>query len=429
MFGHRIPICILAFCFFGVGRPAHADRLTLTSQSLKSLLERKNSRVAAAKLDVEAAQGREGFLARSFLPSLRVVAGEENFQTGSLERKQQSRLGAEARMNLFNGGRDRIENDLRSLETQKREFQSRRVIAEELIKARTVYWQIIYLQEKISLLKSTLILNQKNLSSAQRRIRSGVAIDSDRFEFEMKDVDLRRELTQTETELKGHIRFLRIALGVNPELPLEFSEILNHKHGSHEQQYETALKHTSEEHKFLIKEFEIHADQQSISAVKERRAWWPKLDAFAAFNQYTERLESAGPGLTEDQRRETVFGLQLEMSLSSGLESRTEAINRAKEAAAARDRADYHKREMEAQFEDELAELKLLHEQVHEAEQNISRAQQYYKLTQSEYARGVKNSPDVLGASEKLFDMSHKRLEIIKNFQISKAHVLSKMGL
>ena len=39
----------------------------------------------------------------------------------------------------------------------------------------------------------------------------------------------------------------------------------------------------------------------------------------------------------------------------------------------------------------------------HNAEENIKRAERYYRLTQSEYNRGVKNSPDVLGASQRLF--------------------------
>jgi hypothetical protein len=40
----------------------------------------------------------------------------------------------------------------------------------------------------------------------------------------------------------------------------------------------------------------------------------------------------------------------------------------------------------------------------------------------------VKNSPDVLGAADKLFDMQHKRLEIIRDFQVAKGHVLAKIG-
>jgi outer membrane protein TolC len=105
-----------------------------------------------------------------------------------------------------------------------------------------------------------------------------------------------------------------------------------------------------------------------------------------------------------------------------------EAAALAKEASADKKRADLKRREAEAHLESELGELRLLHDQIHSAEENVVRAERYYKLTQSEYGRGVKNSPDVLGASEKLFENKLKRLEIIKDFQIAKSHVLAKIG-
>ena len=86
------------------------------------------------------------------------------------------------------------------------------------------------------------------------------------------------------------------------------------------------------------------------------------------------------------------------------------------------------KREIEAHLETEMAGVSFLHDQVHAAEENIARATKYHDLTKSEYARGVKNSPDMLGAAEKLFEMRHKRLEIIRDYQIAKGHILSKTG-
>jgi outer membrane protein len=108
--------------------------------------------------------------------------------------------------------------------------------------------------------------------------------------------------------------------------------------------------------------------------------------------------------------------------------SRREAAALKKEAAADFERAAFRRREIEAHMENEFSELRFLHDQVHDAEANIARAERYYKLTQSEYARGVKNSPDVLGASEKLFDSRLKRIELIREFQVAKAHLLAKLG-
>ena len=99
-----------------------------------------------------------------------------------------------------------------------------------------------------------------------------------------------------------------------------------------------------------------------------------------------------------------------------------------KEAGAAQVQTELAKREIEAHLETEMAGVSFLHDQFHAAEENITRATKYHELTKSEYARGVKNSPDMLGAAEKLFEMRHKRLEIIRDYQIAKGHILSKTG-
>lgn len=420
---------IRGFLFVGLfittalARSGQAENMTVTSQNIKGLLETKNAKVLAARLETEAAEKREGSLMRSFLPSVEFYGGQESFKTGPLTQRSQPIYGAETKINLYNGGRDKIENDVRSLETRRRAFQAQRITSEELEKARSLYWQIIYLQERLSLLKSTLGVNKQNLSTAQKRIKSGVATDSDRFEFEMKEVDLKRELAQGEVELASHIRLLRILLGLDEGSQLSFNEPLAHDH-----QYESALGHSMQQHAFLYKELAIQAEQNSLSAKGHQRTWWPKVDVFASYNQYNQRIESAGPDSSEEMRQEATLGLRLSMSLPTELESSREASALLKEAMASRAISNFQRQEVESHIQGEMAELKLLHDQVHEAEQNITRAEQYYKMTQSEYFRGVKNSPDVLSASEKLFEMRHKRLEIIKNFQIAKAHILSKMG-
>jgi outer membrane protein len=408
----------------GFSPVAIADGVNVTSANIRGHLEEKNAKISAARLEAEAAVEREGSLKRSFFPSIEVYGAQESFRSGTLSRKNQPMYGAEAKVNLYNGGRDAIGNEVRALETKKLGFQAQRIASEEIEKARSLYWEIVYLGEKVSLLKTTLAMNRQNLISAQRRIRSGVATDSDRFEFEMKEVDLKRDLAQGEIELAAQIRRLRFLLGLAEGTKILFTESLAHDH-----QYESLLKHSMKQHEFLFKDSEIQGEQYSLSAKEKKRAWWPKLYAFAAYYKYNERIESAGPGTPKDMRDETVLGLKLTMSLSAGFESNSEANALSKEARAANILSENKRQEIEANIENEAAELKFLHDQVHEAEENIGRAERYYRITQSEYARGVKNSPDVLGASEKLFDMRHKRLEIIKNFQVSKAHVLSKIGL
>lgn len=392
----------------------------LQSSQLKELVESKNSRVLAAQKNKEGAQEREGFFGRSFVPSLEMHASEENFKIGRGQSKQQPTYGAEVRMNLFNAGKDKLEGEVRQLNVQKKNFESQRILSEELEKVRTAYWQALYFRDKVELLGTALEVNKKNLSAADRRIRGGVATESDRMEFEMKAVELDRDLAEAKLHLASQRRSLKILLGLEALNETDLAEKMDHEHD-----YEAALKHGLKDHEFLFKETEIQSEQSRLQAKKEGRSLWPKLDVFASYNQYNER-EKESPA--SEDRTETAVGLRMTMVLGAGLESQREKAALLKEAEASQYLAGFQKKEVEAHLENEMSELSLMHNQVHEAEENIKRAEKYYRLTQSEYTRGVKNSPDVLGASEKLFESRHKRLEIIRDFQLAKAHVLSKIG-
>jgi outer membrane protein len=397
-----------------------ANELEVTSKNLKSLLESNNPKVSASQKEAEAAVERQGYLGRSFLPALEFFGAQENFTIGANPQKSQPGFGAEARVNLFNGGVDSFEEQIRRLDGQKRQFQVKRVLSEELEKARAHYWQVLYLRDKLQLLGSTQKANRQNLNAAQRRIKNGVATDSDRFEFEMKDVDLIREMEEVKVELSVKTQLLGLLLGASSNTAMSFPEELAHQHD-----YEEMLKHDFKDHEFLFKENEILAEQFSIQSERAGRFYWPKVEAFTTYNQFNQKDKD--PASASD-RTESVYGLRATISLSAGPEQNREAAALAKESEAAKKLVNYQRLEIEVHLRGEKEELKLLHDQVHHAEENIERAERYYKLTQSEYERGVKNSPDVLGASEKLFDRRHKRLEMIRNFQLSKAHVLSKIG-
>ncbi len=89
--------------------------------------------------------------------------------------------------------------------------------------------------------------------------------------------------------------------------------------------------------------------------------------------------------------RETVLDLRLSMNVFDYFNGVRESAALMQEALAAKTEAH-----------SEIAELQFLHSQVHEAEESIKKANTYLKLTLNEYSRGVKNSSDVLGTTEKV---------------------------
>ena len=408
------------FVLFMITSAAHAKDVKVSFGDLKALVESQNERVQSAKSELGAAKAREGHLTRSFLPKIEAHAAQESFKTGTQNQKSQPDYGAEASVNLFNGGRDRLRENELETRSKRKEFEVKTNLADELARARELYWTIIFNKNNLLLLKEALDVNSANVKAAQRRIGSGVGTQTDRLEFEMKAIELKREVSETELRVKADSRDLLIMLGFEPEDSLTTDSEL-----SHGGEWESAIRHTHEDHDFLVKPAELQALEAEAAAKEASRNWIPRLDAYAGWNQYNQREEDPSEA---KERQETVVGLRLKMNIFDGFSSQREARALRMEAAAANHIANYKRKSNEAHVEREFEELKLLHDKVHEADENIKSAQSYYRLTQSEYSRGVKNSPDVLGASEKLFGMKLKRLEMIRDFQIARSHVLSKIG-
>lgn len=392
-------------------------------EQLKSLLESRNVRVQAAQLELSAAKDREGSLLRSFFPELQLQAAQQTFKTGINLQKTQPSYGAEIKLNLFRGGKDQLQSEIHSLQTGRKTVQLKQVVNEELQKVREIYWEIVFSQEQMGLIESALKMNTQNLASAERRIKGGVATESDRVEFEMKAVDLKRELSSAQVKLANLKREMAVHLKFKLDSEFTFPKNLEHSHD-----YEVLLEHQESDHDFLFKDDELKGKQSELTAKSKGRDYWPQVEAFAAYNQFAEQGEFDPPRVSLDDRNSTIFGVRVRLGLDNVFESSVEAQALAKEARANLKVAEIKKDEAEAVILNEMSELRLLHDQVHDAEENIRRAEKYYQLTRSEYQRGVKNSPDILGASERLFENRLKRLQIIKDFQIAKSHILTKIG-
>lgn len=393
--------------------------LEIKYDALKALVLEKNGRVKAARLDQSAARQRQGaFFFRSFFPRASIFGAQEAFSIDDAKIKTEPTYGIEFTSQLFNGGHDLIESKVRDLETEKRELIYRKVVAEEVLEARDLFWDMLSLQKRISLLKEMLATNAKNLQSALKRIRSGVATASDKFEFEMKEVDLKRDLSKSEMSFRQKQAQFQQVLGLELRTQLKLVQKFEHNHD-----FSDVLNPGPKLREYLYQDGLIEAEQRDLLSQQEDRSLLPKLEAFAGYKRYNEREEEDtpfGPG----KKDEGVAGLRLVLDIDNLFATRSESHALKSEAVAQRERARYLKDVTNINIKNDFEEIRFLDELVHDAEENITRAKKYYELTLSEYVRGVKNSPDVLGASEKLFEREFNLIEIIRDFQKVRARIL-----
>ena len=397
-------VFILTFILFY----SKAHSLEVNYESIKSLVEKHSA-------NINVTNTLDGIVIRSFTPELEIFAAQESFKEGNKTQQSQPMYGAEVKVNIFNGTKVLYDSKVRESQINNKRFTYQRTKT-----ARETYWKYIYTIESIKLINEMMELNSKSLKSAQQRINAGVASQTDRYEFELKAIDLKQRLKEVSLSSENLKRQIIFLLNIKPTQDLTITGALEHDHD-----YKMELSQNQKDYGFLYQEEELAKDVEKLKENMPRGLFVPKVDLYASYKQQNQ-LEIDMPN--SEDRVERVAGLKMTLNLNEAFENQRQAKASLFEATALVKRAQFQKRDFQVHVENETLELDLLHSQVHDSDLSVEIANKYFKTTLNEYARGVKNSSDVLSVSEKLFETRNKKLEIIRDFQIAKSNILSMVG-
>ena len=378
-------------------------------EQIENIVRTKNPIVDSMKQRTEAKKSREGHLARSFLPEVAAEASYENFKAGFDSEKTQPAWRVEASLNVFRGGADSLEEKVRGLETNAADLDAKISTKDQLQKAYDLYWLLAYKQDVLQTLNSHLDLSKKNLSEANRRISSGVATSTDRLEFEMKMSLIKQEIAVAEKD----IRLLSLELGN----VLGFSTAVMPKStDNHFHDWETSLKMIKATDLAEVKMTATERDALKARRDQHRAEYFPAVDLYAGQAQDNQRAErdQADAG----DRRESYVGIRASWSLGKAINSSVERGSLQKEVGAKETQLNYLMRQAEINQSSKFDELKTLHSFVHDSEENIKASFRYLEATRKEYGRGVKNSPNLLEATEKYISAKLRFAEITRDFNL-----------
>lgn len=389
------------------------EAVELRFEDLPRLVREKNQTVAGAGLLALSARARSGHLSRSFLPSVALDGGGEHFQTGPYGARTQPYGQVEGRLNLYRGGRDRLEAEARGRETALAAGDAERVLAAELEAARTLFWELVCDRETAKVVSEARSRNEKHLEMASRRIARGLATETDRLDFEIHRSQLEEELDSLAHSTLLRQMLLAAALGLPPQTRLGTPERIEHAHD--EALLAAAFDPASHPEAAAL---EARRRGAELERAKERRWWTPSVDVYGGYGLYTLRDRDY---LTRSQRDDTVAGVRLSLGIFDGLRSRSEASALAlKSQGLARQKAQ---RELALDAEVLAAKEYLRHddELVHWAEARIEQGRKYLALTLDEYERGVKNSADVLAAAQKHLAFTRQHADRRRDYELAKA--------
>jgi outer membrane protein TolC len=398
-----------------------AEEVELRYEDLPRLVAEGNGDVRAARDFSAAARTGTGHLGRSFAPSVKLTAGEESFETGPYGTASQAYGSAEAELNLYRGGRDRLEERLRGAQVAASSAAARRTYLEDLTRSRRLHGRLVYDREAAAFLVEVAERNREILSSADRRVRRGLATETDRLEFELFGAQLREEIESLRHDVVLGEAELAPLLGKPVGTAFRTVEELPHVHDDPLLAAEPAAEDEPE-----VRSLRAHQESTALEGRAAGRAAAPSLDLYGGYHLYTRR-ERDFP--RREDRDDRVGGIRLTWALFDGFRSRNQARVLAGRARAYGAQADHRMRTLDARERVLKEDLKHHHELLHSSEEQIALARKYLALTLAEYDRGVKNSPDALGALQRYSLVRRQYVERKRDYESVRAELLALLGL
>lgn len=397
----------------------HAATFKLNEKELPLLVEQRNGRIGSEVNNIEASKAELGHLGRSFLPRLQLSLGKERTD-GSPAVDVTNSYGytsALASVNVFNGGRDQLRDDIRKTEVKKADatFQSARYNL--ITQARSLYWLMVYQKEIINIITEALKVNESNRESALKKIRSNLATRTDEIDFNQAKIQLEQDLAKARIVLANNMREMTALLNHETDTIYEVPDLNVHE-----------ATHTLDDFK---KTFDAvrHRDIQFLEAARsgfelesdlQGRWWTPQLDVYGIKSLRFEDLSQ-----TNEMDRDvgSVYGVKLTFFFD-GLQSRATSIVQSLRKRGVFELQRQRQLELERGYANSYQLYVLNHDLIHSAEINNKMAQDYYSNIWSEYMRGIKNSPDVLQAFQRTVEAKLRYADIKKDYQVARAQIL-----
>lgn len=406
-------LCILATSTW-------ATTFKLEEKDLPALIETRNGRIASSKAEIEASQTELGHLRRSFLPRLQLNVGYENTD-GTPQSDVTNSYGyatALASVNVFNGGRDELLEKSRTAKVHRAQSELQNSKFTALTEARTLYWQILYQKEIITILDSALKLNETNLQSALKKIRNNLATKTDEIDFNQTKIQLTQDLQKAKIILANNMRGMAALLNHPLNTQYEVPELNVHE-PEHTLDHFKEKEFTGDKHR-EIKILEAAKSSFDFESTLNSRWWTPQLDLYGA---KTTRFHSLDRTNEMDRDQGEILGLKLTFFFD-GFQTRATSVAQAYRTMSISHLREQRKLEIQSGYDNSYQLYVLNHDLVHSAEENNKIAQRYYENVWGEYMRGIKNSPDVLQAFQRIVEAKLRYADIKKDYQIARAEIM-----
>lgn len=327
---------------------------------------------------------------------------------------------AKAEWNIYNGGSDKADINSTSSEIEFQESRLRYIKNRIKLEVSKIYYDLQFILESISLKKQALELNSHQLKIAKAKNNSGFTTTTDVLEFDLRDSTLQSDLVLLNQQLDKKYSDLNVLLSrknLNPQEAVKGHLVRENVKIKRDEFLDKILKANE---LILLSKIELQKAETEKSQAKSLIL--PKLDLEAKYGKL-----SNDENIYQDKNNYSVM-LKLSIPLFSGLQEYNLLKSESLKVSATQLSLEQKIISLSAELDTTIAEINALNLRLNLEEKNIERSEKYYKLTLDEYRRGTKNSPDMVGATERLIEARIRNLEYRRDLIFAKAKINELTG-
>lgn len=410
------------FLILGVGTTVLADHPNEGKVAISQLIEEAKQNSLEIKQTEENLNSLKSKLNSQYgklSPKISVEGGPQSTKYDD-EKSNATALYGKAEWNLYNGGSDKAVMDLSKSEIEIQEKRLKYLKNKVKREVSKIYYELQFILESISLKQKALELNSQQMKIAKAKNSSGFTTSSDVLEFDLRDSTLQSDLVLLNQQLDQKSRDLDVLLSRKNQTAPEIVKGHLTRETFTLNRDELLSKIQDNNDQLLLSKIELQLAETEKRQAKSQ--FLPKLDLEARYGKLANDEK-----VFNDKDNYSVI-LKFNVPLFSGFEDYNSVKSVSAKVASSQMAIDQKSISLNAELDSSLAEIKALNARLDLEEKNLERSEKYYKLTIDEYRRGVKNSPDMVGASERLLEARIRNLEYRRDLMLARAKIQELTG-
>jgi outer membrane protein len=407
---------MLTLAVFLIGTTAAAQSPSLTLSQAVSIALEKNPQRKAALADTKVAaagvrQSRSGLFPNLMFSETAMRGNDPVYVFGSRLRQQRftaddfalnrlntplpfgnfsTRLGAN--WNLFDSMANwRRVSQAKSM-AEAAGHQLERADQEIVFQVVNAYYNVLLAKQRLGVAEQSVKTAQSILDNSKARYESGLTVESDLLNAQVRMSSRQQELIQARNNLALAEAQLHISMGVSPEEPFDVTDALA------EHSLPSSSVADLEQHAVAtrpdLKRIQAEESAQKLSVAIAKSSFGPRVNAFASWEMDNPTLLAGGGGSNWVGGLELQFDLfrggarRAELSREKALAEKVEAMKRAA--------VDGVKLEVRRAYYDNDA----ARQQVQVARAAVAQAQESLRISQNRYQSGLATITDLLSVED-----------------------------